>query len=307
MCFINKEDLISLQLWITLVIMLGLIETAMLLMHYVYWNGHGSPSLIIGALATFLGVFKRAISRILILIVSLGYGVVKPNLGDEMNKVLLLGGSYFCLSLLYQSNALIPGEPTRTSIPEPQANLNILVVLLLASVDSVFYVWTFSALNNIITSLSVRSQSAKLSLYINFRNILYISLLLIFSWASYTFIILFVSHVDRNWDKRWTIDALWEINYFIIFVTIAYFWAPSKNNQRYAYSTELSQNEDILELTDLNNQIEIEEQLKDNDDPFQVNLLIFSYYIILYLIILLLLFIKATGALDYAMAVTKKE
>jgi hypothetical protein len=46
---------------------------------------------------------------------------------------------------------------------------------------------------------------------------------------------------DNNWKDHWTVDALWEMTYFMIFVAIAIMWAPSKNSMRYAYHVELSQ------------------------------------------------------------------
>ena len=61
-----------------MVVVLGTLETAIKFFDYVAWNGRGSRS--VGALATGLvfGVTKRAVSRVLVLMVSLGYGVVKP-------------------------------------------------------------------------------------------------------------------------------------------------------------------------------------------------------------------------------------
>ena len=47
--------------------------------------------------------------------------------------------------------------------------------------------------------------------------------------------------------ERWTVDALWELIYYIIFVAIAVLWAPSRNAQRYAHSMELSQLDDDTE------------------------------------------------------------
>jgi hypothetical protein len=42
--------------------------------------------------------------------VSLGYGVVRPSLGDEMDKILYLGGAYFVLSLVYAIDTVMPNK-----------------------------------------------------------------------------------------------------------------------------------------------------------------------------------------------------
>jgi hypothetical protein len=46
------------------------------------------------------GIAKRTLSRVVVLLLSLGYGVVKPSLGDDMPKVVQLGCAYFCLSVV---------------------------------------------------------------------------------------------------------------------------------------------------------------------------------------------------------------
>ncbi len=62
----------------------------------------GSPSLVILMTGLFCGVTKRALSRVLLQLLSLGYGIVRvsPISSDDMRGVLYLGGLYFILSLL---------------------------------------------------------------------------------------------------------------------------------------------------------------------------------------------------------------
>ena len=87
------------------------------------------------------GVTKRAASRVLVLMVSLGYGVVRPSLGDEMDKILYLGAAYFLLSLVYTISSLMPPASTRQASAEPQADMLALIVMMLAAIDTTFYIW----------------------------------------------------------------------------------------------------------------------------------------------------------------------
>jgi hypothetical protein len=92
---------LNVQLWITLVIFMGMVETATMFFDYLDWNStvrtrthdiciHDAKFLendVIAAKGTrvfgltlfgvFVGVCKRALSRISVLMVSLGYGIVK--------------------------------------------------------------------------------------------------------------------------------------------------------------------------------------------------------------------------------------
>ena len=86
-CAVYSEQLMALQMWITLVLALGMVETTTLFAHYLAWNDHGRPTIAVTFVALFFGVSKRSVSRVVVLLVSLGYGVVRPTLGEEMNKV----------------------------------------------------------------------------------------------------------------------------------------------------------------------------------------------------------------------------
>jgi hypothetical protein len=87
-------------------------------------------------------------------------------------------------------------------------------------------------------TLAARKQAVKYVLYRNFRSILFVSLFFSCVWALYGSVITLNSGTgsESNWQYSWTIDALWEVTYFVVFVAIGIMWAPTKNNQRFAYS-----------------------------------------------------------------------
>lgn len=286
-----------LQFWISGVMIIAMIETTMLYFHFIDWNENGVPTTAITIIAVFFGALKRALSRVLVMLVCLGYGVVRPSLGEEMHRVLYLGGSYFVLSFVY--SLLVNLSPSTRSVADSDYDVVSLIVFLLALVDTTFYVWIFTSINNLITSLASRKQGVKYLLYRNFRTVLLVLLVFTCAWVLYSSA-LFLNDsggANRNWRMKWTIDALWELIYFVIFVAIAVLWAPSNNSQRYAYSIELSQLEDDEEFNSAgDNKVggidsqaddglddEYGGRLQDEKDPFQ-----------------------GTGALDLNMAAAKK-
>ena len=236
-----------LQIWISLVMAFGMLETTMLFAHFLHWNDSGSPNLALTIIALFFGVLKRAVSRVLVLLVSMGYSVVRPSLADEMPRVLYLGAAYCLLSLIYTIATSLPNS--NKTVDENTHDMISMVVFVLAGVDTTFYIWILTSLNNLITSLAARKQAAKYLLYRNFRSVLVISFVAAIVWALYGSVInLSQGHgEDNNWKDHWTVDALWESTYFMLFLAIAYLWAPSKNSMRYSYAVELSQLENDTE------------------------------------------------------------
>lgn len=95
-CGLQWKDLLRIQYWIAAVIFLGMIEKAVFYLEYSSINSTG-VSQVKGAIlfAELVSCLKRALSRMLVLVVSLGYGIVKPRLGPLLQRVVLLGILYF--------------------------------------------------------------------------------------------------------------------------------------------------------------------------------------------------------------------
>ena len=155
--------------------------------------------------------------------------------------------------------------------------------------------WTISSINNLIITLEARKQTVKLQLYKNFRFALVAALSFAVLWAVYASILMGTQTTETNWEYKWTIDAISELLYFLIFVAIAVLWAPSRNNQRYVSYVELAVNheDDANEKSSSGQSNQVDEDLdaeyggsfdEDRDDVFQ-----------------------GGGALDPAMAIAKKN
>merc|ERR1719264_2137758 len=101
----------------------------------------------------------------LVIIVSLGFGIVKPRLGPLLNRVLGTGGLYFvlasveaCLRVIHPKN-----DPS---------NKTLLAAVSLAVIDASICWWVFSALIATTRTLRLRRNQTKLSLYKHFTNTL---------------------------------------------------------------------------------------------------------------------------------------
>lgn len=197
----------ALQHWISLVLAMGMIETTLLFVHYLNWNDYGTPAVGMTVLALIFGVIKRSMSRIVVLLVSLGYGVVRPTLGEEMHKVLGLGGAYFVLSLFYTISMAFPYQNKRAD-DDSFIDLLSIVTVLIAVIDSIFYIWIITAINNVLMGLAIKKQAMKYILYRNFRLLLFFSILTTCMWILYGSIIA----LDEGTGE----DSNWQVNFIII-------------------------------------------------------------------------------------------
>jgi hypothetical protein len=84
------RNLLRVQFWIGAVIGMGLLEQAVFLAEYEKMNSTGVLFHWAEMTAEAISILKKTLARGLVLIVSLGYGLIKPRLGSLMNNVCAL-------------------------------------------------------------------------------------------------------------------------------------------------------------------------------------------------------------------------
>ncbi|XP_062851918.1 transmembrane protein 87A isoform X2 [Trichomycterus rosablanca] len=229
------KDLLRIQFWIAGVILLGMVEMAVFCAEYENTNAIGSASQGLLVFAELVSALKRTLARLLVIIVSLGYGIVKPRLGTVMHRVVGLGVLYFAF-------AAIEGVLRITGAKD--SDLALLANIPLALLDSSLCWWIFVSLAQTIKTLKLRRNPVKLSLYRHFTNTLVIAVIasLIFMiWTTKKFRL---ADCQADWMELWVDDAFWRFLFSIILLVIMFLWRPSANNQRYAFTPLIDDSDD---------------------------------------------------------------
>lgn len=143
------KDIIQLHYHITAVIGLGMCEMALWYFEYANFNSTGTRPMGITLWAVTFTAVKKTVSRLLILVVSMGYGVVRPTLGAITTRVILLGAAYFVAS-----EALELVEHLG-NINDFSGKTRLFLVLPVALLDACFILWIFSSLSKTLEKLQV--------------------------------------------------------------------------------------------------------------------------------------------------------
>jgi hypothetical protein len=234
------KDILQLQNCISAVIALGMSEMAVWYFEYLNFNGTGMRPMAITMWAVTLGAVKKTVSRLLILVVSMGYGVVRPTLGGLTSKVMLLGGTYF---LAAESLDVVENVGT---INDPPGKERLFLVLPVAMLDAFFILWIFTSLSKTLERLQARRRFAKLELYRRFTNSLAVAVVVSVLWIGYELYFKATDEFGERWQSYWIIHAFWSGLSFALLVVICILWAPSQNSTRYAYSEDVGE-EDLDE------------------------------------------------------------
>ncbi|XP_019723713.1 transmembrane protein 87A isoform X1 [Hippocampus comes] len=222
------RDLLRIQFWIGGVIFLGMLEKAV---YYAEFQSIRYDGLSVRGAAVFaevLSAVKRTLARVLVIIASLGYGIVKPRLGALLHRVVGVG-------LLYLMFSTAEGILRVNADRGDNASSILLCDVVLAFTDSCVIWWIFVSLAQTMKLLRLRRNLVKLSLYRHFTNTLIFAVIasvIFIVWTTKTFK---MAKCQSDWRELWIDDAFWRFLFSAILLVIMFLWRPSANNQRYAF------------------------------------------------------------------------
>ncbi|KAI9225145.1 lung seven transmembrane receptor-domain-containing protein [Blastocladiella britannica] len=242
------NEILPIQKYISGVIAFLVFETAINYFYLLDWNNRGEQSWALLVLSALLNSARNSVSLFILLIVSLGYGVLKPSLGDDMKRCQILAAVHLVFGALYTGFTLKQSDHKSPFI--------LLVALPLAITLTAFYIWTLTALTATTQHLQLRRQHFKLHMYtILWRVLLFagINLALYFItnavWFARRDDVVFVA---RWWPYRWfVVDGWLNALYSVAMLAVCWQWRPTENNARYGLEEILADPlEDEFELGD---------------------------------------------------------
>lgn len=240
----NWRELLRIQFWIGGVVALGMLEKALFYSEYQNVNSSGKESNGLVVFAELISCLKRALARILVIIVSMGFGIVKPRLGSALPKILACGLLFFVL-------ASIEGCFRAFSPKAAPSRQQMIAAIPLVVLDSVLCWWVFSALVQTTRTLRIRKNVVKLSLYRHFTNTLIFAVVASIIYMAWS--IKSHSFADcTDWTEVWLDDAFWPFLFSLVLLVIMILWRPTNNNQRYAFTplVDFSEDEDDTNLSE---------------------------------------------------------
>ncbi|XP_040188145.1 LOW QUALITY PROTEIN: transmembrane protein 87A [Rana temporaria] len=228
------RDLLRIQFWVGAVILLGMLEKAVFYAEFQNIRYHGESVQGAVILGELLSAVKRSLARILVIIVSLGYGIVKPRLGATLHKVVMAGVLYLLFS----------GMEGVLRVSGAQSDLASLAFIPLAFLDTALCWWIFISLTQTMKLLRLRRNVVKLSLYRHFTNTLILAVVASIVFIVWTTMKFRLVDCQSDWQELWVDDAIWRLLFSMILFVIMVLWRPSANSQRFAFSPLTEEDED---------------------------------------------------------------
>ncbi|TKS87158.1 Transmembrane protein 87A [Collichthys lucidus] len=234
-CACYWRDLLRIQFWIGAVIILGMLEKAVFYSEYqsIRYKGDYVQGAVI--FAELLSALKRSLARILVLIVSLGYGIVRPRLGTTVHRLVAVGLLYLLFSSVEGVLRVTGGFYGTVALV---ANLS------LSLIDSCVMWWIFISLSQTTRLLKLRRNVVKLSLYQHFTNTLIFSVLASIIFIIWTTKVFKLVDCQTGWRDLWVDDAFWRLLFSTILLVIMVLLRPSANSQRFSHSPLIDEDDE---------------------------------------------------------------
>ncbi|XP_047338519.1 transmembrane protein 87B-like [Impatiens glandulifera] len=173
------NDILQLQHCIAVVIGLSLFEVILWYFEYANLNNTGIRPVGITTWVVTVGSIRKTLSRLLILSVSMGFGVVRPTLGGITTKVLLIGLTYFVATELLNITEYVG------TINDVAGRARVFLVLPNAFLDAFLILWIFTSLSKTLEQLQAKRSTVKLEIYKKFSNALAGAVFLSVVWIGY--------------------------------------------------------------------------------------------------------------------------
>lgn len=244
---------------------------------------------------SILNAFKISFSLFLLLIISLGYGIVYMKLPRRlMNACKIICGVHFILSVAvaWLSYNTLQSQPTASTTDTSKASdafdsdswVIIAVTLPLIVIFAGIYLWTLTSLRKTTQLLEENKQVVKLKMYQNLFRLIFGSILLLIFAFVISSILIFNDSLSESIEKFWkfndVLTTFWpSCVYFIVFIGIAIIWRPTDTSYLLAASTQVPTNAgnaiataDSVDLEQYDNDFEFDDlrslESNTNSNPF---------------------------------------
>lgn len=267
-----RDNLIRVHYFIMTVIAVAALEATVSFASYVDMNENGEPYCcpFPGAVVAsmLLEVLRRTLSRVLLLLICMGYGVVRVKLAvREWVAVSFLSMCYLASSIVVD----VIDVHEINDLHRATAGHNLWWDFPMLLFDLSFLVWIYLALVNTMANLKEQQQSVKLEMY-SWLSYVMVGFVLIVSVLTLVIVLARARAFVWPWQLYWVQTVAWDVLNLAVLIALTIIWAPDERSKLLATSQQLATSEDDpgdfsiegafdIEMTD---QGESDEEL---DDP----------------------------------------
>ena len=241
----HRDKLLPLHYAICCVSLVATAEACLWFASYLSLNLTGQPlccpfvPTVVASMT--LEIARRTASRLLLLVVSLGFGLVRSSLTrKETVLVVVLTVGYLVSSIVATTKKIQATSGLHSSNPRQSSVWLEMPVLLF---DLIFLVWIYVALINMTDQLKASGQTYKLSMYTQLANTIAVFVALVSGLTAVIFVAK-LGFFEWPWQFYWAQTVGLEFLNFAIIAAVCCIWRPTERSKMLAEMTQLSTSDD---------------------------------------------------------------
>ncbi|XP_065193364.1 transmembrane protein 87B-like [Sycon ciliatum] len=236
----HYKDLLRVQLWIGAVIALGLVEKVLFFSEYYRGNAEGREGMSLLVAAEMVSAGKRTLARLLVIIISLGVGIVQQGLDSKLVPVVGIGILYFMAASV---EGILRAVASSEEVATTEGQVISLAVVLL---DAYIITFIYKSIKYTMRILRLLHNTVKLSLHRYFSIAIIFAAVASVAFSMWSYLQFRSSACIKDWQHIWLLNGFWHILFSFLLLFMMVLWRPSEDNSRYAYSSsaDLASNED---------------------------------------------------------------
>ena len=145
-----KENRVSLHFYYCCLLLISCLECAITFLEYDFYNSNGKRLLPLTVFSVFFTALRETLSRLLCLLIALGYGIVMNILNRYTTRIGMMSFLYFIACSISRASFYINQHKPLT------LSVKVLMLLPSLSLDGVFLLWIVNALLRTLSYLKVK-------------------------------------------------------------------------------------------------------------------------------------------------------
>lgn len=235
----HRESALHLHHAILAVVLISVVEASTWFTAYHLLNQSGEPyccpfpSPVVASLV--LQVFRQTFSRTLLLVVSLGYGIVRPKLmATEWVAVFIVTFLYFVTACVSAVAEIILVHDVHGNAPKSVFMYQTPALMM----DVIFLSWIYLALTSTIRILTEFQQTVKLNMYHQLAVTIGVFVVL-YGVVAGLILLDDMDVVTWPWQWLWVQQVLWEVLNFATLACVCIVCRPSEHSSLLSYASQL--------------------------------------------------------------------
>ncbi|KAJ0410730.1 hypothetical protein ATCC90586_006833 [Pythium insidiosum] len=237
----HRRELLQLHYGILLVLVMGVAASAAWFYAFFRMNKTGEPVCCpyptTFLVAVILDTLMRTLARIILIVVCLGYGIVREKL--RRGEVALISVVALCYFVSGVGDEVTRGTSSGAEFREKPTAWSFVQLLC----NLFFIMWIHRSLERIVRQLDEQKQSAKLAMY---RSLAYALAAFIVFFSVLTVVAVCGRAGVFEWDVEWEWMQLvaWPVLNFTVSAAMCFIWRPTTTSSQYAFSMQLPMSDD---------------------------------------------------------------